>query len=60
MACIGVPVFVSSLYGLLIMSALVPVFLNRIRVEERMLTDEFGDSYRTYKKATSKLIPFIY
>jgi protein-S-isoprenylcysteine O-methyltransferase Ste14 len=25
-----------------------------------MLTDEFGDAYRAYKEATSKLIPFIY
>ena len=56
----GVPVYVSSLYGLLIMLALIPVFINRIRMEERLLTDEFGDAYRTYKEATSKLIPFIY
>ncbi len=58
--CIGVPVYVSSLYGLLTMSALIPLLLNRIRIEERMLTDEFGDAHRTYKEATSKLIPFIY
>ena len=41
MVCIGVPVYASSLYGLLIMSALIPVVLNRIRIEKRMLTDEF-------------------
>jgi len=58
--CIGVPVFTSSLYGLLILSALIPIFLNRIRMEERLLTEEFGDAYRTYKEETSKLIPFIY
>ena len=58
MACIGMPVFVSSLYGLLTMSALIPLFLNRIRMEERMLTDEFGDAYRQYSGATSKLIPY--
>ncbi len=60
MVFIGLSVYASSLYGLLTMSALIPVFLNRIRMEERMLTDEFGDAYRTYKGATSKLIPFIY
>lgn len=60
MGCIGVPVYVSSLYGLLTMSALIPIVLNRIRIEERMLTDEFGDAYRTYEETTSKLIPFIY
>ena len=61
MVCIGaVPVYASSLFGLLIMSALIPLFLNRIRIEERMLTDEFGDAYREYKETTRKLIPFIY
>ena len=56
----GISVYVSSLYGFLVMSALIPVFLNRIRIEERLLTEEFGDVYRTYKETTSKLIPFIY
>ncbi len=59
-AIIGLPVFASSLYGLLIILALIPIFLNRIRMEEKMLTDEFGDAYRTYKETTSKLVPFIY
>ena len=56
----GVAVYASSLYGLLALSALIPVFLNRIRMEERLLIDEFGDAYRTYKEDTSKLIPFVY
>jgi len=34
--------------------------LNRIRIEERVLIDEYGDAYRAYKQATSQLIPFIY
>jgi protein-S-isoprenylcysteine O-methyltransferase Ste14 len=58
--CIGIPAFASSLYGLLTMSVLIPIFLNRIRMEERILTEEFGDAYRTYKETTRKLIPFIY
>ena len=60
MVCIGVPVYASSLLGLLIMLALMPIVLNRIKMEERMLTAEFGDEHRRYKEATSKLIPFIY
>jgi protein-S-isoprenylcysteine O-methyltransferase Ste14 len=56
----GVPVYASSLLGLLIMSLLIPVFINRIKIEERLLTDEFGDAYRTYKDTTRKLIPFVY
>jgi protein-S-isoprenylcysteine O-methyltransferase Ste14 len=42
------------------MSALIPIFLNRVRMEERLLTEEFGDAYRRYKEATSKLIPLVY
>ncbi len=60
MVSMGMPVYVSSLYGLLIMLALIPLVLNRIRMEERMLSDEFGDAYRAYQGATRKLIPFIY
>ncbi len=56
----GVPVYVSSLYGLLAMSLLVPLFLHRIRMEERMLGEAFGDAHREYCESTRKLIPFIY
>lgn len=60
MACMGPPVYAPSLFGFLIILVLIPIFLNRIRIEERMLTEEFGDAYQAYRKATSKLIPFIY
>jgi protein-S-isoprenylcysteine O-methyltransferase Ste14 len=60
LAAIGLPVSASSLTGFLIMLALVPVFLIRIRMEERLLMEEFGDAYRAYQAATSKLIPFVY
>jgi len=58
MVFIGISVFTSSFYGLLIMSALIPIFLNRIRMEERLLIEEFGDAYRAYKQTTRKLLPF--
>ena len=57
---IGIAVYTSSLYGFLILSANVPVFLVRIRIEERLLSEEFGDAYRMYKQKTKKLLPFIY
>jgi len=50
----GIPVFSSSLPGLLIMSALIPVILYRIRLEERLPINEFGDSYRHYTMTTRK------
>jgi len=57
---IGIAVYASSLYGFLIMSAQIPVFLIRIRLEEELLTEEFQDAYQKYKETTKKLIPFIY
>ncbi|MFC2054519.1 methyltransferase family protein [Chloroflexota bacterium] len=59
-AIFGAPVYASSLYGLLTMSALIPLILNRIRIEEKLLTEEFQDAYQKYKETTKKLIPFIY
>jgi protein-S-isoprenylcysteine O-methyltransferase Ste14 len=58
--CIGIPLFTLSLYGFLILLALIPIALNRIRMEEGMLTEEYGEAYRSYRERTSKLIPLIY
>jgi protein-S-isoprenylcysteine O-methyltransferase Ste14 len=60
MMCFGAPVYAPSLYGFFVMSALIPLFLIRIRIEEAMLIEEFGDAYRSYKEETKKLIPFVY
>lgn len=59
-AIIGIPIYNSSLYGLLIMICLIPIFLNRIMMEERLLTEAFGDGYCEYQEKTSKLVPFLY
>jgi len=48
------------MYGFFAMLIQFPIFLNRIRIEERLLTEEFGEEYRGYKMAVNKLIPFIY
>ncbi len=60
MVLVGLPVYVASLYGFLISLVLIPIILNRIRLEEKLLTEEFQDAYQKYKKTTKKLIPFIY
>ena len=44
----------------LLVTAVLVVFINRIRVEEAVLIDHFGAEYLAYKKATRGLIPFIY
>ena len=60
MVVIGLPVYAVSLYGFLTSLILVPIILNRIRLEEKLLTAEFQDDYQKYKETTKKLIPFIY
>jgi len=60
LSTIGVLVVAGSLYGLLILLALIPLLVNRIRIEEQMMTAQFGETYRAYARGTKKLIPFIY
>ena len=59
-AIMGVPVYAPSLYGFLILSLLIPIFLLRIKMEEDILIEHFGDEYQAYRKVTKKLIPFLY
>jgi protein-S-isoprenylcysteine O-methyltransferase Ste14 len=49
---LATPVYTSSLLGFLIALMTVPLFTYRMGVEEKMLTDEYGDEYREYMKAT--------
>lgn len=59
MVVTGLPAYAASLYGFLTSLILIPIILNRIRLEEKLLTEEFQDTYRKYKENTKKLIPFI-
>lgn len=60
LVAIGIPIFTSSLYGFLVMLLEIPICLSRIRIEQKMLIEEFGDEYRKYMKTTKRLFPFIY
>jgi protein-S-isoprenylcysteine O-methyltransferase Ste14 len=58
---VGFSAIMSSLYSFLVL--VVPVFIAinyRINIEEKVLINEFGESYRIYRSETKKLIPFIY
>jgi protein-S-isoprenylcysteine O-methyltransferase Ste14 len=57
---IGLPVYAASVYGFLAMLAIIPIFLFRIEMEEKLLAEHFGDEYETYLRATKMLIPFLY
>ena len=56
----AIPLVLSSLYGFLVMLGIVPLFLYRIGIEEKMLIEKFGPEYVEYMKRTRKLIPFLY
>ncbi len=57
---LGLALLFSSSYGFLLMLALVPLMLYRIRIEERMMIEKFGDAYQEYRRKTKALIPFVY
>jgi protein-S-isoprenylcysteine O-methyltransferase Ste14 len=46
--CIGLSLYVSSLYGFLFMSALIPIFLNRIRIEQNSSTLTMLSKYNRF------------
>jgi protein-S-isoprenylcysteine O-methyltransferase Ste14 len=56
----GLPAYAQSLHAFLVSLLFIPILLNRIRLEEQLLTEHFGDEYREYKASTKRLIPFVY
>ena len=56
----GIALLFSSLWGAVLMAISALLFLIRIRVEEEMLIEEFGDAYLEYRKHTKTVIPYIY
>lgn len=58
---LGVIVSYSSLIGLIAVPVLLlPGLAYRMKVEERLLTEVFGDEYRSYARKSKKLIPGIW
>jgi protein-S-isoprenylcysteine O-methyltransferase Ste14 len=45
---------------ILIVAAILFAFIRRINIEEKTLTEHFGQEYMEYKKKTNRLIPFVY
>jgi protein-S-isoprenylcysteine O-methyltransferase Ste14 len=58
---VGFGISLNNWISLLVIS--IPVIiamLNRIKIEERLLIDQFGGEYLDYMKKTDRLIPWIY
>jgi len=56
----GFALLFGSLWRAVLMAISAACFLLRIRAEEELLIEEFGDAYHEYRKHTKQLIPFIY
>ena len=58
---IGFGISLNSWLSLLITTvAILTVFIFRMKIEEKILIEQFGAEYLEYKKTTSGIIPFIY
>ncbi|UOU99320.1 isoprenylcysteine carboxylmethyltransferase family protein [Chryseobacterium daecheongense] len=58
---LGLGLFLNNWLSLVL--ALIPPFLAfnyRMKVEERVLIEEFGDEYIQYQRNTKRVIPFLY
>jgi protein-S-isoprenylcysteine O-methyltransferase Ste14 len=49
-----------SWVGLIVVAMAGTYFLYSATVEERSLTEQFPDTYPTYKRATKMLVPFVF
>jgi protein-S-isoprenylcysteine O-methyltransferase Ste14 len=57
----GLSLLLGSLWGIaLLIVIFLPAVVIRIREEEAMLIDEFGEEYRSYASRTWKLLPYVY
>jgi protein-S-isoprenylcysteine O-methyltransferase Ste14 len=60
LAFFSVTLIFHSLYGFIVTALAIPFILHKIRVEEKMFIEKFGNEYREYIKKSKKLIPYIY
>jgi protein-S-isoprenylcysteine O-methyltransferase Ste14 len=56
----AIPFVFRSGWGFLVMTLLIPCYLYRIRVEEAMLIERFGDDYADYRQQGKMLIPYVF
>lgn len=58
---LGLVIGYASLIGLIAIPVLLlPGLAYRMMVEERLLTEKFGEEYQTYALSTNQLIPFLW
>ena len=61
LTALGIAVELGSPPGILVaVVALLAVYVYRIRVEEGVLVDRFGDEYREYSRTTYRMLPPVF
>ncbi len=60
MSSVGIPLLFSSRWGGVLMAMFALSLLLRIRIEEEMMLEAFGDTYREYRERTKMIIPYIF
>jgi len=56
----GVAAVFRSVVGMALVLFLLLLLMKRMDIEERFMTEQFGDPYRTYMARTKRLIPRLY
>ncbi len=58
---VGISISISNWLSIVLMMIPVTVgYLYRIKVEEKFMTDQFGEDYQKYQERTKKIIPMLY
>ena len=58
-ALVGTTLVVGQLWVVIVTAILLIVFVMKIKMEEKFLLEEFGESFINYKKEVKSLIPYI-
>jgi protein-S-isoprenylcysteine O-methyltransferase Ste14 len=56
---LGTAIAMGRVWALLLVLVILCSFLLKIRAEEKLLLEEFGEAYSQYKKEVKALIPFV-
>ncbi|HUB52313.1 MAG TPA: isoprenylcysteine carboxylmethyltransferase family protein [Terracidiphilus sp.] len=57
---LGTAIAISQVRGFLALVLVLIVFWVKLRLEEQWMRSEFGESYSTYARHTSALVPFVF
>lgn len=56
---LGVAIAISQVRGFIVLVLIFVVFWAKLRMEEEWMRSQFGETYATYARQTSALVPFV-